>query len=158
MHGTTCRSTNNSKVATTEMAVKIGNVFNFVRLLTVEPLAFFSLFIMMFKGLPQDQMIQDKICLQRYNLPPAYCQRLPQMTDADDEFHMKSTILADVTQLNLYINLFITIPILLISILIGPFIDKYKPAKKMLLIFAFFVSFLENAILTYNSYFFTSSR
>ena len=133
------------------------SLMNFLRLLTVEPLAFFNIFIFMFKRLPLDQMIQDKICLSRYGLTPNYCQSLPTMKDEDDVLRMKSTILADVTTFNLYANILITIPSFFIATLIGPFIDRYRPAKKILLIVSSLVMLAESAILCINSYFFTIS-
>ena len=131
-----------------------GKTLNFIRLLTVEPLTFLILFVFAFKRLPQDQLTQDKICLQRYNLPAQYCQDLPTLREDDDHLGMKSTILADVAQFNLYVNVIITAPILIVSILIGPFIDKYKPAKKVLLIVSSANSLIECFILVINSYFF----
>ena len=141
------------------MANWFRNLINFIRLLTVEPLAFLTIFIYLLKTLPQDQMVQDKICLQKYNLPDDYCHHLPTMKDDEDTlYHMKSTILSDVTQFKLYVSILITIPIMFISVIIGPFIDKYKPAKRILLIISSLVSILEISILVYNSYFFSTSN
>ncbi len=139
------------------MAVKLMSVVNFLRLLTVEPLAFFGIFLFMFKRLPLDQMIQDKICLYRYGLTPNYCQALPTMKDEEDVLHMKSTILADVTTFNLYSNILITLPSFFIATMIGPFIDRYQPAKKILLIIGSVVALAEGVILCVNSYFFSIS-
>src|SRR5699024_10757118 len=118
------------------MELSLPNVLHFTRLLSVEPLGFLNLFLFLFKKNTIDQMIQDKLCIQRYHLPPGYCYYLPQMKDEEDNLGMKSTILGDVTTFQMYINLFLAVPIFGISLLIGPFIDKYAPAKRALFIYS----------------------
>ncbi|KAI2797799.1 hypothetical protein BLOT_015219 [Blomia tropicalis] len=129
-----------------------GSIFNIFRFLTMEPIVFIVILIYMLKRIPTDQLIQDKICIQRYNLSVSYCHNLPIIKD--DPIGMKSTILTDVTRMALYINFINTIPVVFISIIIGPFIDNYKPAKRLLLIFASIMTIAEMSILALNAYFF----
>lgn len=140
------------------MASKLRSFVNFFRLLTVEPISFLNIFLFVFKSLPLDQMIQDKLCLHKHNMTPNYCQALPTMKAEDDVYSMKSTILGDVTTFKLYSNILITLPSFFVAMFIGPFIDRYPPAKKQLLIIASFVSLTEGIILCVNSYFFTISK
>lgn len=133
-----------------------GSIFNIFRFLTMEPIVFIVILIYMLKRIPTDQLIQDKLCIQRYNLSVSYCHNLPIIKD--DPIGMKSTILTDVTRMSLYINFINTIPVMFISIIIGPFIDNYKPAKRLLLIFASIMTIAEMSILALNAYFFHASK
>lgn len=136
------------------MTIKRSQILLFIRLLSVEPLGFLTLFVFLFKKNAIDQMIQDKICLQRYRLPPDYCLKLPTMSQYEDAFQMKSTILGDVTSFNMYINIGLALPNLALSLLVGPFIDKYRPAKKVLLIYSAIVFAVESVSYLVNSFWF----
>ena len=134
--------------------IKRSQILRFVCLLSVEPLGFLTLFVFLFKKNAIDQMLQDKICLQRYKLPPGYCLKLPTMTQYEDTFQMKSTILGDVTSFQMYINIGLALPNLALSLLVGLFIDKYRPAKKVLLIYCSVIFAIENVSYLVNSFWF----
>lgn len=107
--------------AVTKINVKMAfKILPFVRLLTVEPLTFLSMFAFTFKMIPQNQMVQDKLCMQRYNLSFEYCQGLPTMEEADDHLGMKSTILSDMAQFTLHVSMLITIPVRTHSLIKSP--------------------------------------
>src|SRR5690625_3195282 len=105
------------------MSLQWSDLARFLRLLKVEPFFFLVMFMNVVKRIPLDQMIEDKICRQKYELPEDYCRRLPVMQSKDDFLERKSTILAEVTHFNMYINIAITIPMLVMALFIGPFID-----------------------------------
>ncbi len=130
----------------------------FCRLLSVEPLGFLAMFIFLFKKNPIDQLIQDKLCLQKYLLPANYCHALPTMKNEDDYLSMKSTVLGNVTQFNMYIYISVAVPIFVISLLIGPFIDKYKPAKKFLFLYSSAIFAIESSLFLINSIWFDMSK
>ena len=133
---------------------KLSNISHFLRLLSVEPLGFLTMFIFLFKKTAIDQMLQDKICLQRYRLPLRYCQQLPVIQDHQDPFQLKSKILADVTQFQMYLAIGSAFPVFGISLLIGPFIDKYGPAKRLLFIYASIIYLLDSISYLINSFWF----
>lgn len=140
------------------MAFSLRNAFRFICLLKVEPFVFLSLCIYIIKRIPIDQMIQDKICLQKYGMDKEYCHNLPTMKDEDDYVKKKSIILGDVTEINMLVNLINMIPTVIMAIFVGPFIDKNIKAKKLMMVLALVVSTVESILNILNCYFFNLSK
>jgi F0F1-type ATP synthase assembly protein I len=130
---------------------KIKRSFEFLFLLRVEPYLFLFYFFFCVKKVPLDQLIQDKICFQKYNLSYDYCLKLPQMKSESDYLHKKSVILGDVTQFSVYSSLITTIPTVIAALFIGSWTDKYIKAKKYLLIAGAISGICEALILVWNS-------
>ncbi|KAJ6215641.1 hypothetical protein RDWZM_010141 [Blomia tropicalis] len=137
------------------MLKRFQNIFNLLRFLTMEPIIFITMLNHTMKQIPTFQMLQDKLCIQRYNLSNDYCHNLPTMEI--DPLQMKSIILVDVTQMKLYINIIYTILLIIVSIIIGPLIDQYPRAKRLLLIMVSIMTMGEMTILALNSFFYDIS-
>lgn len=137
---------------------KFRDTLHFIRLLKSEPYVFITMFVYVMKRIPFDQLVQDKICMQKYNMDKKYCRELPSLSEEDDFAGKKSFILTDVTQFNMIINIINMFPAIIISLFVGPFIDKNIHAKKLLMVIAMLLSLLENGLLLLNCYFFDLSK
>ena len=137
------------------LCFKFKRVLEFISLLNVEPFIFFHIINSSLKKVPTDQLIQDKICLFKYHLKADYCLNLPEMSADDDVLHKKSTILAELTEYSLYTTLISTVPMLLASLLVGSWTDKYVSAKKALFIAGAVTGIIESLILLGNVYFYS---
>ena len=136
---------------------KFRRIVDFLSLMNVEPVLFTVMFMFALKRTPTDQLIQDKICLFKYNATADYCLRLPRMKPEEDFMHIKSPILEEVTRFSLYHTLCTTVPSLLAALFIGSWTDKYLHAKKALLMACIIGGFLEAAICAANAYFYDQS-
>lgn len=139
---------------TDRMLKKIKRFNEFINLLSVEPYIFIFFFVMSIKKVPLDQLIQDKICLFKYNLKANYCSFLPQMTEEEDFENKKTIILGEMTNFSLYSIAMLTIPSVVMALFIGSWTDKYMNAKKLLLIGGALAGILEMLILILNVYFY----
>ncbi len=63
---------------------KFKRVLEFIWLLRVEPYLFCIIFFNAIKSDPLDQLIEDKICFQKYKLSHNYCLLLPRIGSEDD--------------------------------------------------------------------------
>ncbi|CAG2105249.1 unnamed protein product [Medioppia subpectinata] len=83
-----------------------------------------------------------------------YCTKLPSMTGAEDTLHIKSDVLTDSTNFNIYYFVLNTVPAVLTIMFIGSWCDTYIKAKKTLLIVGAMACLCESVILILNDYFF----
>ncbi|XP_054157505.1 proton-coupled folate transporter-like [Oppia nitens] len=133
----------------TTLTAKLKKFYDFLCLLTVEPYLFAFMFVLHLKKVPTDQMVQDKICLYKYQLDSHYCAVLSTMTSDEDYLQMKSKILSDTTNYTVYSVILMTLPSVIASLFIGSWIDNYIKAKKYLLMSYYLVvlvSVLPNVI------------
>ena len=137
---------------------KCKRVLQFIKLLSIEPCIFMVMFVNTIKSVPTDQLIQDKICLQNYNLSLAYCRELPKMTDEDDYMDVKSNILGELTTFRLYTSMITTIPSIMASLIIGGWVDRYENAKKAMFIAGAVAGMCEQLILIANVYFYDQCK
>ena len=133
---------------------KVKRIFEFLSLLNVEPFILLLMITYTIKIVPSSQLVQDKICLNKYHMTSTYCLNLPQMTAEEDIFNVKTDILKDVTKYSLYSNLIGTIPTLLGTLLVGSWIDKYRGAKKTIMIACALSGVMENLIGIANVYYY----
>lgn len=133
------------------MSSKLKRLCSFVSLLRVEPFLLLLVFQYNIKRVPSDQLLQDKICVQMYNTTTDYCHSVPSMKPEDDKLGFKSLILKDTNQFNLYINLLVTIPCVIIQFFIGSWVDKYIHGKKTLMLLGSMAGTIEGVILTWNA-------
>ncbi|CAG2104672.1 unnamed protein product, partial [Medioppia subpectinata] len=137
---------------------RLSRLWQFSRLLTIEPYIFVLMFIYTLKKVPTDQLAQDKICRLSYGMNTTYCQQLSHMTADEDYMHVKSKILADSTNFGLYMIIISTLPTVLTSLFIGAWTDNYINAKKVLLIMGSMAMICEAVINILNDYFFDLSQ
>ena len=77
------------------------SIWQFIKILRVEPYMFLMAFQIGLKMTPSSQLIQDKICTHWYNTTGSYCHDLPSTREPDSlaiHGHFKSKILADASQ------------------------------------------------------------
>jgi len=99
---------------------KCQSIFNFIKILRVEPFMFLLLFQYSLKSLPTSQMLQDKICRQWYNQSKEYCHGLSKMhggNGGDDDY--KSKVLADAALFSNYYLIISIVPTILWSLFVG---------------------------------------
>ena len=89
-----------SKISTKEWLIsRLKGLWNFIKILRVEPFLFLTMFQLSLKDTPPNQLIQDKICMNWYNTTAQYCRHLPTIDEHDDSpGHYKNRILVDVAQ------------------------------------------------------------
>jgi hypothetical protein len=132
------------------MTSKVYQIISFLNNLRLEPFLFIFVFVMMLRRVPQDQILQDKICIQKYNLPHDFCYKLPTFNETTDpRYHYKSQILGDSTQFNMYLTLVATLPSVFWSLFFGSWTDKYAPAKKILLLIGGLSYTIEGVLLAF---------
>jgi hypothetical protein len=99
---------------------KCRSIFNFIKILRVEPFMFLLVFQYSLKSLPTSQMLQDKICRQWYNQSKEYCHGLSKMHgghgEADD---YKSKVLADAAVFSNYESIISIGPSLFWALFVG---------------------------------------
>ncbi len=78
------------------------DILNFVKILRIEPFLFLMIFQIGFKGMPNFQIIQDKICMQWYNTTLDYCRNLPYEQSSGPGLY-KTQILADTIQMSNFV-------------------------------------------------------
>lgn len=136
---------------------KLRRALQFFSLLTIEPYAFGFFFLFTLKNTPTTQLIQDKICLFHFELNSTYCHHLPEMTMPEDTLHMKTRVLAEANNYQVFMALMMTIPGFIAGLFVGPWLDVYLKAKKMLLIAGNVAGICEAVILILNVYFYSFS-
>ena len=133
---------------------KVKTAFKFISLLKPEVFILLSSLAFSLRGIPFNQLLQDKICMQNYGNDRKYCIDLAEITVEDDPKGFKIKILKDVTELSFYFTLILTLPSVLWSLFIGPWMDKYPHARKILIIAYSIGSTLEVILCALNAYMF----
>ncbi|CAG2102357.1 unnamed protein product [Medioppia subpectinata] len=137
------------------MAIRVARFLRFVSLLRLEPyIVLFTAFYFV-KRNALDVLIQDKICVHKYNMPEDFCYHLASIKKNDTNAHIKTDILADAVMYNTYQQL-LTQPLSIIwSLFLGTWVDKYPKGRKWIFIIAAVTQAMEAAINACNSYFFS---
>ena len=136
----------------------INKCLSFVYLLRIEPYLILTLFATSIKRVPLDQLIQDKICLQKYNLSKEFCYNLPQMDSSAANYSYKSLILSDSSEFSFFHALISTLPSIVWSLFIGSWTDRYINAKWILLLLAGLASSIESLLILLSCIKFHSSN
>ena len=135
----------------------MAKFIEFIKQLRVEPFIFFYMFATSASEVIQSQLIQDKICVFEFNQTNDYCMDLHELDMNSNKSETQSQILVRLTQLNLYTTLINTFPVLIWSLFIGSWCDKYIHGRKILMCFAAIGSILDMILLMINAFFFTLS-
>lgn len=133
---------------------KSKRLFMFLSFLRLEVFVLFYMFTYYIKRVPLEQLVQDKICLQYYNLSSDYCTKLPELSRDNDIGGFKSKILKEATQFNFYHTIIATCPSVIWSLFIGSWMDKYVHARKILLIVSAIGAFSEVVLIGLNAFMF----
>ena len=135
----------------------MAKFIEFVKQLRVEPFIFFYMFATSASEVIQSQLIQDKICVLEFNQTNDYCMELHELDMNSNKSKTQSQILVRLTHLNLYTTLINTFPVLIWSLFIGSWCDKYIHGRKVLMCFAAIGSILDMILLMINAFSFNLS-
>ena len=105
------------------------------------------------RGIPLNQLLQNRICMQHNRIDENYCSNLAKTDDKDDVNGLNikiSKYVADMT----FLVIILTLSSVFDPHLIGPWMDKYPHARKILLIVNCFAATLELILSGLNAYMF----
>ena len=136
---------------------KFTEVVFFISQLRVEPFIFLNVFATAASQITQSQLIQDKICVLEFNQTSDYCMNFNDLEMNSNESDIRSQILVRLTNLNLYTTLIYTFPVLIWSLFVGSWSDKYIHGRKILICFAAIGLILDMILLMLNAFFFNIS-
>jgi hypothetical protein len=129
-----------------------------VTLLKVEPYLVLTAFCLQMRRTPLDLLIQDKLCRQKYNMSVEFCTNLPQIKESENNYNIKTLVLGDAVQYNMYHTLMQFCPSIVWSLFLGVWTDKYIKGRKIILLVSAITASIEAAINTLNAYYFDSSE
>jgi hypothetical protein len=101
--------------------------------LKIEPYVFIFFLSTSISEITSTQLIQDKICLFKYNRSAIYCAQIDNEKSDSAEDSIKSEILSDLAQYVIYRTIIASLPSILLSLFIGSWTDKYIHGRKILL-------------------------
>ena len=127
------------------------HLLSIIKLIRLEPYMFLFMFAYGLEGLTVAQLVQDKICISKYNQSEEYCAALSEYINDNEEVDFKSSILADVTRFGLYKSVITSIPVIFWSLFLGSWADRHSSAPKILLSLAAIGSLLESGLLLLNA-------
>lgn len=106
--------------------------------LRIEPFAFLFVLSTALSDISTAQLVQDKICLHKYNQTQEFCIGISAIkTGSNGEplaNNTKSLILADLAQFNIYITLIGSLPSFFYVLFIGSWTDNYIHGRKISLL------------------------
>ncbi len=137
---------------------KFKRILKFVTLLRVEPYMVLIAFCFQMRQTPLNLLIQDKLCRQKYNMSVEFCTNLQEMKESEKNYKIKTLVLGDAVQYNMYHTLMQFCPGLVWSLFLGAWIDKYINGRKTIFLIGAITSSIEAAINTLNAYYFDSSE
>lgn len=103
-------------------------------------------------------LIQDKICLDRYNETRDFCAHINDPMKSAIDQNTKNHILAESTQFGNYKNFLECIPMVLWSLFIGSFLDNYSGGTRLVLLFGVFGDLFAMSTYVVNVYFYNTSK
>ncbi len=137
---------------------KFKRILKFVTLLRVEPYMVLIAFCFQMRETPLNLLIQDKLCRQKYNMSVEFCTNLQEMKESEKNYKIKTLVLGDAVQYNMYHTLMQFCPGIVWSLFLGAWIDKYINGRKTIFLIGAITSSIEAAINTLNAYYFDSSE
>ena len=105
-------------------------------MLRIEPFAFLFVLGNALQDISSSQLIQDKICLIKYNQTPDFCIGVSELKNTGEPAanNTKSLILSDLAQFNIYSNLLGSLPSFFYVLFIGSWSDSYIHGRKISLL------------------------
>ncbi len=137
---------------------KFKRILKFVTLLRVEPYLVLIAFCFQMRQTPLNLLIQDKLCRQKYNMSVEFCTNLQEMKESEKNYKIKTLVLGDAVQYNMYHTLMQFCPGIVWSLFLGAWIDKYINGRKVIFLISAMTASIEAAINTLNAYYFDSSE
>jgi MFS-type transporter involved in bile tolerance (Atg22 family) len=138
---------------------KVMALFRYIReqiwplLLTlkIEPYVFLFILSTQISEITSTQLIQDKICLFKYNRSAIYCAQINDEKPNSVGDNIKSKILSDLAQYIIYRTIIASLPSILLSLFIGSWTDKYIHGRKVLLCLVSLGYAVQFALLLWNA-------
>ena len=140
------------------MSTNLQLFARFVWLLRVEPYMLVFATFQYFRSTPLEVLIQDKLCRNKYNMSEEFCLNLPFMKDNEPDSDIRSSILSDAVLYNSYHQWITMTPGVTWALFLGPWIDKYARARKIIFIVSSFTQMMEYVLNTINSYYFSLGK
>ena len=126
--------------------------------LQVEPFGFLFALANSLEKLTIIQLVQDKICLFKYNKSIEYCTVLGSSDDQDDvdfaQFDHRSVILNDVKLFRLLILSINTLSLLFWSLFIGSWADRKPSSRKFILFMSSLAGLIQTIVICVNAFLF----
>ncbi|XP_015784771.1 uncharacterized protein LOC107362259 [Tetranychus urticae] len=98
-------------------------VWEIVKLLRIDVFYFLATLSTSLPGIALNQLMQDKYCINKYSINESVCLNLES---AGPEFDtVRNDVLADTTTLKMHVTLMTTIPAIILSLILGYWMDKY---------------------------------
>jgi hypothetical protein len=128
--------------------------FDFLKRSRAEPLIIANDFAVALRTVAIQQLIQDKLCLEKYKETSEYCHELSEEADST----IKEDIVSDVSQYLGFKELIVIIPVLLSALFVGSICDRFVGGKRYCLLSCTFSQFLETSFLLLNAYYFDAGE
>jgi len=126
-------------------------IWPLLRTLKIEPYVFLFFTCIQITEITSTQLIQDKICLFKYNRSAIYCAQINDEKSDSVEDNIKSEILSDLAQYIIYRTIISSLPSILLSLFIGSWTDKYIHGRKIILCLASLGYAAQFALLLWNA-------
>ncbi|KAI1304899.1 Proton-coupled folate transporter [Halotydeus destructor] len=111
----------------------IADLKPLIKILTVEPYLFFIFFAFLAKQNTYTQFYQDKVCVVTYHMSNEICSVVASSKDIN-YVKVKDAIITDANDLNSWQSVLRTVPGIIFTILLAPWADKVKGARRKLMI------------------------
>ncbi|KAI1298859.1 hypothetical protein HDE_04008 [Halotydeus destructor] len=115
------------------------------QMLTLEPYLFFVFLAFFAKQNTYSQLFQDKICVTTYGLSSQVCNFVTSSKDGQYQ-EVKTAILKDANDLSSYQFIIRTVPGIIFTILLAPWADKVKGARRKLMIWSALGQIVDSAL------------
>jgi hypothetical protein len=122
-------------------------IIDFIKRSKLEPLLFVHGFAISVRNIAIQQLLQDKICIEKYHEDREYCHYLSKQPQSDE----KDDILGEVSEYLTYKEFLILIPSILSALFIGIWCDRYPKGKRYCLLSCCFAQFVETFLLLMNA-------
>lgn len=135
----------------------MNKFFQFINQLRVEPFVFFYMFSMTTSQMIQMLLGQDKFCVLEYKQSYNFCINFNQMNLDSNQDQIQSQVLIQLTKLSLYATIINIVPLLIWSLFIGSWCDKYIHGRKCLMLFSSLGLIFDMILVMINAYYFELS-
>ena len=120
---------------------------DFIKRSKLEPLLLVYGFAIAVRHIAIQQLLQDKICIEKYHEDREYCHYLSKQPVSEE----KDDILADVSQYLTYKEFLVIIPYILSAIFTGIWCDRFPNGKRYCMLSCCFAQFVETFLLLMNA-------
>ena len=116
----------------------------------VEPFMLFLQLSVAVSGITIQQLIQDKLCIQKYHQSVEFCRNLGTSEDSPE----KSKILSSLVTFNMIQTILDSLPGIIWALMIGSLCDNYINGRKIIMFLASLSGLIKNFLLIMNTFYF----